>query len=153
MNWKLRTFFAIFLVAGAFFQPHELIARSDTAHLLTSSASVSVEIKFPDGSTKKYSVPISKGMTVVDVMKTASGIKPSFKWNAVWFENFWSFQITEIDGVKNEKYVNEDSKFWQYCAGPAGFLTPSSRGVNLFGVAPNDAIVWEFVKSGGLSCK
>lgn len=115
-------------------------------------AQVSVTINPPTGPAKSYVVAIEQGMTLEDVMQIASGGTPPFKWKAVWFEAFWSYQVVEIDGTANEPYVDENSKSWMFCAGPAGYEERATRGISLYGVAPNDRFVWKYSSFGGLSC-
>lgn len=133
-------------------QPPQALAKSNTPGVQSVGTIVSLTIKLPSGTSKNFSVPNARGMTVEDAMKIGSGIGGGFKWKATWFDSFWSYLVVEIDGVANEKYVDENSKFWQYCVGPAGHQKPSARGISLFGLAPNDSIIWKFAKSGGLSC-
>lgn len=89
-------------------------------------------------------------MTLEDAMKIASVMSPPFKWTAIWFGSLGAYLVVAFNDVKND---DANSKYWQYCAGPKGSpQMPSTRGVNLFGLAPNDKITWQLVKYGDLNC-
>lgn len=110
---------------------------------------VSIDIQFPAG-TQSYAVPVTPGMTLEDAMKIASVMSPPFKWTAIWYGSLGAYLVVAFNDVKND---DASGKYWQFCGGPKGSpQTPSTRGVNLYGVAPNDKITWQYVNFGGLTC-
>jgi hypothetical protein len=109
---------------------------SPTAQTLGTST---IAIQYPDGTSNSYDVPISPGMTVESAMKLASVIGPPFKWTAVWYGSLDSYQVIAVNDFANDKYVDANSRFWQFCGGPKGSpQPPATRGISLFGLAPNE---------------
>jgi hypothetical protein len=118
-----------------------------------SYATASITIQYPSAPSATYNVPISPGTTVEDAMKVASVMSPSFKWTAIWYGSLASYQVIAFNDTKNDDPVDANSRYWQFCAGPKGYQQmPSTRGISLFGLAPDDKITWQLVKSGGLNC-
>jgi hypothetical protein len=65
----------------------------------------------------------------------------------------WLLSVIAFNDFANDKYVDANSRFWQFCGGPKGNpQAPSTRGISLFGLAPDEQITWQLVKNGGLSC-
>jgi hypothetical protein len=131
-----------------------VIALAIASHARSQTyGTVSITIEYPLGPAASYDVPISPGLTVEGAMKLASVMTPNFKWTSVWYGGFGSYLVIAFNDVKNDDYVDANSRFWQFCAGQKGTpQTPATRGVSLFGLAPNDKVTWQLVKDGGLKC-
>ena len=140
---------SVCIIIGTIFMTLAAVSAA-TAQTLGNSAIV---IQYPDGTSNSYTVPVAPGMTVEEAMKVASVMSPSFKWTSIWYGSLGSYQVIAFNDVANDEYVDSNSRFWQFCGGPKGSpQAPATRGISLFGLAPNEQITWQLVKYGGLNC-
>jgi hypothetical protein len=128
------------LVVLACLLPSGAIARDITAKTWTP-ATVSLEIREPDGTVKRFSdVPWTLGLTVLDTMKMVDGIKFSGDWNRSlgdWF-------ITSIDGAPNS-----GGSFWTYCVNGE----PAGVGAGSYVLGPAAVAVWVYGSAYPPACK
>ena len=98
------------------------------------SSTVSLEIREPDGTSKKISgIPWSLHLTALDAMKMADGLK----FTAEWYKNLGQWEIDSIDGTLNEGSKNQ-KRNWLFCVD--GYA--AGVGADSYVLGSTSAVVW-----------
>jgi hypothetical protein len=126
----LARLFAVFFLVfpAAAFEAHPTQTTS------WKISTVSLEIRNPDGTAKKFTdIPWSLNMTVLDTMKIVDDIK----FTAEWYKSLGEWLITSIDGIANQGAGKAN---WLYSVNGS----PACVGASSYILGPKASIVWVY---------
>jgi hypothetical protein len=131
---------ARFAVVLALLWPSLVLAK-EPATITWTPATVSLEIREPDGTIKKYpDVPWSLGLTVLQAMQTVDGLK----FTGDWYYSLSDWLIVSIDGFPAASGSN-----WTFCVNGQA----AGVGVGSYVLGPKAAVVWVYGTTYPPDCK
>jgi len=123
--------FARLAVICALLFPAVVLAKEPIATTWTP-ATVSLEIRDPDGTVKKFTnIPWTLGITVLQAMQSVDGLK----FTGEWYYSFGDWLIVSLDGFPAASGSN-----WTFCVNGQ----PAGLGVGSYVLGPKAAVTWVY---------